>query len=106
LPAAAVLMRLPRALGFLVVVVAVTVSWSMAMVRNQHGVHTNVIRAFVEGFQLPWLNTLGKMGAQYIPWLEGRPSPLPAFLLVAVVLAGIWGVRNPWKSPSEESVAR
>jgi hypothetical protein len=104
LPAAAVLMRLPRAIGFLVVVLAVTVSWSMAMVRNQHGVHTNVMHAFIEGLQLPWLNTLAKMGAQYAPWLEGRPSALPAFIFSAVLIAGIWGVRSPWKSPSDHTI--
>ncbi len=105
LPAAAVLLRLPRAIGFLVVVIAVTTSWSMAMVRNQYGVHMNVVRVFVEGLQLPWLNTLGKMGAQYAPWLEGRPSPLPAFIFTAVLLAGIWLIRSPWSAPSNDNAS-
>lgn len=97
LAAAVVLVRLPRAMATGVVIVAVTVSWSMAMVRNQYGVHTNVVHTFVEGFQLPWLNTLGRMSTQYAPWLEGRPSALPAFLLAGVVIAAIWTIRSPWK---------
>jgi hypothetical protein len=74
----------------------VTIAWSMAMVRNQYGVSMNVIRAFLEGLQLPWLNTFGKMATQYAPWLEGRPSPMLSFLLVGAVVAGIWIYRNPW----------
>ncbi len=102
LPAAAVLMRLPRAIGYGMIVVAVTVSLSIAMVRNQYGVHTNIMHVFLEGLQLPWLNTLGKMSAQYAPWLSGRPSALPAFLFAGVLLAGIWGVRSPWRSPTHD----
>jgi len=97
LAAAVVLMRLPRVVGYGVVVVAVTVAWSMAMVRNQYGVHQNILRVFVEGFQLPWLNTLGKMAAQYAPWLEGRPSALPVLTIGAAVVFGIWTIRYPWR---------
>lgn len=97
LAAAAVLVRIPRAIAYPVVVLAVTVSWSMAMVRNQYGVHQNVIRVFVEGFQLPWLTTLGKMAAQYAPWLDGRPSSLPVMLLCAAMLYGVWSIDRPWR---------
>lgn len=97
-PAAVVLMRMPRAAAFAMVLLAVTVSWSMAMVRNQYGVHQNIIRVFVEGFQLPWLSTLGKMAQQYAPWLQGRPSALPVLLFCAVVIAGIWTIDRPWRS--------
>lgn len=103
LPAAAVLLRLPRAAAYGVVVLAVTVSWSMAMVRNQYGVHQNVIRVFVEGFQLPWLNTLGKMSAQYAPWLSGRPSALPVMVFTAAVIYGIWKFDRPWRASADTS---
>ena len=89
LAAAVVLMRLPRSLAYGVLVLAVLVSWSMAMVRNQYGVHQNVLHAFLEGLQLPWLTTLGKMAAQYAPWLTGRPSAVPAMLLAGALVAGI-----------------
>ena len=95
LPAAVTLMRLPKWLAWPIVVAAVTVSWSIAMVRNQYGVQANIVRVFVEGLQLPWLSTLGRMAKQYAPWLEGRPSALPVMLLVAVVVAGIWLIRRP-----------
>ena len=103
LPAAAVLLRLPKALGYTMIVLAGTISLSMAMVRNQYGVHTNIIHVFVEGLQLPWLNTLGKMSAQYAPWLDGRPSALPAFIFAGIILAGIWGLRTPWRSPAHDA---
>ncbi len=95
LPAAVTLVRAPKWLAWPIVVAAVTVSWSIAMVRNQYGVHTNVIRVFVEGLQLPWLSTLGRMAKQYAPWLDGRPSALPVMLLTAVVVAGIWLIKRP-----------
>lgn len=97
LAAATVLVRLPRGVAFGIVTMAVTVAWSMAMVRNQYGVHQNLIRVFVEGFQLPWLTTLGKMASQYAPWLAGRPSALPVMVLTAAVVWGIWAVRDPRK---------
>jgi len=103
LPAAVVLLRLPRGVAYGVILVAVTVSWSMAMVRNQYGVHQNVIRVFVEGFQLPWLNTLAKMASQYAPWLGGRPSALPVMLFTAAMVYGIWKVDNPWRSTTAGS---
>ena len=93
--AAVTLVRLPKWVAWPVVVVALTVSWSIAMVRNQYGVSTNVIRVFVEGLQLPWLSTLGRMAKQYAPWLDGRPSALPAMLLTAVLVAGIWLIKRP-----------
>jgi len=101
LAAAAVLVRLPRGVAFGVVALAVTVAWSMAMVRNQYGVHQNLIRVFVEGFQLPWLTTLGKMASQYAPWLTGRPSALPVMALVAAVLWAIWGLGDPRRPAAE-----
>ena len=97
LAAATVLLRIPRAVAYGVIIVALTVSWSMAMVRNQYGVHQNVIRFFVEGLQLPWLNILGKMAAQYAPWLNGRPSALPVMLLSAAIIYGIWTIDRPWR---------
>ncbi len=106
LAAAVVLMRLPRSLAYGVLVLAVLVSWSMAMVRNQYGVHQNVLHAFLEGLQLPWLTTLGKMAAQYAPWLSGRPSAVPAMLLAGALVAGIWLVKHPWMSTAEQAPER
>jgi hypothetical protein len=93
--AAVTLIRLPRWFAWPMVALAVIVSWSIAMVRNQYGMHNNIIRVFVEGVQLPWLSTLGRMARQYAPWLEGRPSAVPAILLAAAVISAIWLVRRP-----------
>ncbi len=95
LAAAVTLVRLPRWLAWPIVAAAATVSLSIAMVRNQYGVQANIVRVFVEGLQLPWLSTLGRMSRQYVPWLEGRPDALPVLLLAAVVVAGIWLIKRP-----------
>lgn len=103
--AVVVLVRLPKWLGWPIIVLAVTVGWSMAMVRNQYGVHQNIIRVFVEGLQLPWLSTLGRMAGQYAPWLDGRPSALPAMLLTAAIVAGIWLIQKPREAIAAEPSA-
>jgi len=95
LPAFLVGIRLPRLLALVLGLGSVGLTWAQAMVRDQGTVFRNLTRLFVEGFQLPWLTTLGKLSAQYSPWLEGRPSPSPVFALVAVVVATIWLIRSP-----------
>ena len=62
------------------------------MVRSQGSVGQNLARVFVEGPQLPWLTVLSKTRAQYLPWLEGRPSPLAWFALWAVLIWLLWRV--------------
>ena len=61
------------------------------------------MQAFVEGFQLPWLTTLGKMSAQYAPWLSGRPSALPVMAFTAALIFGIWYVRFPWLERGDDA---
>jgi len=106
--AAVTLMRLPKWFAWPMVLLAITVSWSTAMVRNQYGIHSNIIRVFVEGLQLPWLSTLGRMANQYAPWLEGRPSAVPAMLFTAAVVAGIWLIKRPrdaMLAPSQTAIS-
>jgi len=95
LAAVPALLRLPRVLAVAVAVLSVTLNWSMAMVRYQGGVLDNVQRVFVEGLQLPWLTTLGKMSAQYFPWLRGPVSALPVLLFGALLVWLIWRIRFP-----------
>jgi hypothetical protein len=92
------LVRLPRSFAYLAACVAITTSWSVAMVRSQEGMSANIVHVFVEGLQLPWLSTLGRMSAQYLPWLEGRPSPAAAFLFAAAMIVGIWAIPSPGRS--------
>jgi hypothetical protein len=95
LAAVPALLRLPRALAGLVAVLSVAIVWPLAMVRSQGTILENILRAFVEGFQLPWLTVLSKTSAQYLPWLEGRPNPLPFFVLWGALVAMVWLVRHP-----------
>jgi MFS family permease len=97
LAAVAVMARWPRAAVAAVAVVSVVISWSMAMVRSQGAIAENVVRVFVEGFQLPWLTVVSKMSAQYLPWLEGRPSAIPFLGLAGAIVAAIWTLREPWR---------
>lgn len=94
-PALHVLLRLPRGLAYPLAVGSIGLTWCLSMVRDQGTVFRNVSRVLVEGFQLPWLTVLGKTATQYAPWLSGRPSPLPAFLVAGVAILLIWLVRHP-----------
>lgn len=96
LPAALVLLRLPRAVAWGIVVLSVVINWSLAMVRSQGTVFDNVKHVVLEGLQLPWLTVLGKTAKQYAPWLAST-SPSFIFLLLAVMIVLIWRVQNPWK---------
>jgi len=95
------LLRLPKILGFLLITLSVVINWSIAMVRGQGSVFDNVKRAMLEGFQLPWLTVLSKMSA-YLPSLSTAPSALPWFALLAVMVAFVWRVRQPWQRVSGE----
>ena len=85
-----------------IAVLSVTINWSIAMVRSQGSVGQNLARVFVEGLQLPWLTVLSKTRAQYLPWLEGHPSPLGWFALWAVMIWLLWRLERPfwrWSVP-------
>jgi MFS family permease len=92
-----VLLALPRVLFYGIGILSLTVSWSLAMVRSQGTVAENVVRVFVEGFQLPSVTVLTKMSAQYLPWFRGTVSPLPFFVVTAAVIWVIWAVPHPWR---------
>ena len=97
LPAAAVLVRLPRALAFGIAMLSLAINWAMSMVRSQGSVFDNVKHAVLEGLQLPWLTVLGKTANQYAPWLR-TVSPTFVFLVTAAAIALIWILRDPGKS--------
>jgi len=96
--AGAVLVRIPQVLAYPLVVFAVAESWSQAMFRGQQGIVDNMTRAFLEGFQLPWLGTLSRMATQYAPFLEGQKvSALPFIALAGALIYGVWAIRSPRK---------
>ncbi len=96
IPAALVLIRLPRWFSYPLVVLVVTEQWAITMVRSQQGVQDALLRTFLEGFQLPWLGTLSRMAASYVPFLEGqRVSALPFMAFAAALVYGVWRIRAP-----------
>lgn len=101
IPAAYALVRLPRWLAYLIVLVSLTVSWCISMVSDdkiQVGILEAIKTIFTQGFQLPWLNTLFKMSAQYAPDLATTGvSPLPIFVLSAFIIYGMWRLPLPWE---------
>jgi hypothetical protein len=94
LPAAAVLVRLPRAAALAVALLSLVINWSMAMVRSQGSVFDNVKHAVLEGLQLPWLTVLGKTANQYAPWLQ-QVSPMFVLLITSAAIYLVWWVRDP-----------
>ncbi len=102
IPAAMVLIRIPRWLSLALLVLVIAESWAIAMVRSHFGVEQSLMRAFLEGFQLPWLETLSRMAVNYIPFLEGqRVSALPFMALAAALVYGVWRIGRPRASLAE-----
>ena len=83
-----VLERLPAVLRRWMLALAITVSWALAMARES--VPESLLRVFVAGPELPWLTVIGKTAPQYVPFLEGAPSPLAAMALAAAAVAALW----------------
>jgi hypothetical protein len=88
----AILRRMPPALARLLAAVAIGQAWALAMVRES--VPDSLVRIATSGPELPWLTVLGKMGVQYLPGVEGPPSPLPVFLACGVCLYFVWRRRR------------
>lgn len=87
LPAAGIFLKLPRPAAALVGIAAVYWSWSLTMYRDVEqgfGIFEAVGRITLEGFRLPWLTTLERMG-----FIENA-SVLPLFLLCAAAIWALW----------------
>lgn len=97
LPAVVVLMRLPRAARFAMVMATATVSWSLAMHRDVErglGVLGAVVHVFVGGFELPALTTIARMEGTFGEFVARGVSPLPLFVMAAVAIGGLWWPRG------------
>jgi hypothetical protein len=95
-PAALVLTRLPLRAVYVIAVLAVTQAWCLAMYRDVErglGMLEPMVRVFSQGFQLPFLTTLSRMGGQYGDYFAHGVSPLPLFAVAAALVFGIWSVR-------------
>ncbi len=92
-PAALVLMRLPRVAVYVIAVFSIAQAWCMAMDRDVErglGVLDPILHVFIGGFKLPLLTVLSRMGTQYGDYAAQGTSPLPLFALAAVIIYGIW----------------
>jgi hypothetical protein len=97
-PAAIVLMRLPRLVIYLASILSVALAWSMAMHRDVErglGVLDPILHVFLGGFKLPVFTVLSRMGDQLGEYVAHGVSPLPLFVLAAAILYGVWSIRSP-----------
>jgi hypothetical protein len=96
IPAAIVLLALPRFLALLLSSVALFQSWCLAMYRDVErgmGVFEPVIQILRNGFQLPALTTLNRMEA-FKDSLPFGANPLPLFICAGVVIFFIWRTKT------------
>ena len=97
LAAAVALVRLPRLVSLAMIAVSFLITWSLTMTRSQAGIVDALEHTLLGGLQLPALTTFARMSTQYAPWLNGNASPLPAFGILALLLAAIWLLPHPWR---------
>jgi hypothetical protein len=95
LPAAALLVVMPRVPVCVVAVLAVVQSWCLAMVRADP--LASIATVLAAGPQLPWLTTLGRMGSQYgrsAGWLASHQIVVVAPVAAVAVVLWYRGVRG------------
>jgi len=95
LAVAMVIIQMPKMLAVLFSAISLYWSWCLAMYRDVEfglGVLEPLIRITFEGFQLPWLSTLNRMG-----YFQNQPTVLPIFLICGAVIWVIWAINSPFK---------
>jgi hypothetical protein len=94
-----VLLRAPRWLMWSLVLLTITVSWSVSMTREN--VPTALAQVLVGGFTLPVLIVIRKTASGYAEFVsQTGVSPLPIFTLVGVTLWLLWrGAHVPLVAP-------
>ena len=86
---AGVLLKLPRIWAVLAGIFATYWSWALVMYRDVEqglGVFESIKHVTLEGFRLPWLMTLERMG--YVQ----NASVVPLFLLCAAMIWALWNI--------------
>jgi hypothetical protein len=95
-PAALVLARMRPQAAYAWGLLALVVSWPLAMYREVEaplGLLDPIVRTFAAGFALPPLNTLGLTSGQYGDFFAKGVSPLPLFVVAGAVIYGLWTPR-------------
>jgi hypothetical protein len=90
-----VFIKIPKIVAVLIAIISTYWSWCLAMYRDVEfglGILESLIHITFEGFQLPWLNTLSRMG-----YVQKQPTVLPVFLVCGTLIGGIWIIKNPFK---------
>ena len=94
-----VLERLPPVARRWLLVAAVAQAWTLAMARES--VPESFLRIFIAGPELPWLTVIGKTAPQYVPFLDGAPSPVAVLLLGGAAVAALWWPLRPASRTAE-----
>jgi hypothetical protein len=84
-----VLMKMPRVVAALIGVFATYWSWCLVMYRDVEqglGVFESLKHITLEGFRLPWLTTLERMG------FVNEASVIPLLLLCGAMIWMLWSV--------------
>jgi hypothetical protein len=84
-----VLLKMPKILAVLIGIAATYWSWCLVMYRDVEqglGVFESLKHITFEGFRLPWLMTLERMG------FVQNASVIPLFLLCGVIIWGLWNI--------------
>jgi hypothetical protein len=84
------LLRMPKLISVIIGIVATYWSWCLAMYRDVEqgfGVLESIKQITLQGFRLPWLTTLERMG--YVP---GGASVIPLFVVCTAILWTLWTV--------------
>ncbi len=87
--AANVLLKLPKTLAVLIGLLATYWSWCLVMYRDVEqgfGIFEAIKSITLEGFRLPWLTTLERMG------FVQNASVIPLFLLCGVMIWALWSI--------------
>jgi len=87
--AANTLLKMPKIVAVLCGILATYWSWCLVMYRDVEqglGVFESLKHITLEGFQLPWLMTLERMG------FVQNASAIPLFLLCAVMIWALWSI--------------
>ncbi len=99
--AANVLIRMPKLPAALITAMATYWSWCLVMYRDVEqgfGVFESIRHVTLEGFRLPWLTTLERMG------FVQDATPLPLFFIAAVILLILWSFPfNPTNNDTIET---
>ena len=99
--AAGVLLQLPTRVAWVIGIFAAYWSWSLAMYRDVElglGIFESPIRITLEGFRLPWLTTLERMG-----YLNGPASALPPLALCFAFLWVLWSAGRRFQEPHQST---